>query len=395
MADYVTEEDLDVFVAYARKDQSRVEKIVRFLEAKGFSVFWDLDIRAGEDWHAMLLEKLDQARCVLVVWSKISEKSEAVLEEAREANKCKKYFPVVLEDLNEPPIYYRSKQFLKLGGTEVDSRNADMEKLAAGIRDFIDRRNSKPERNLDPTDQPNDLESLLIKTVNRASQLGAIRAKLNEDDSAVSMFLYSGTPADWPAALANHLQYNRAGESEAHSLILEAGDRRDAFKNALLRTLLPGVHADEGALLNWFKSGQPLKILLCELLPDDLGWEFRKQVLGAAEFLSKVKPHITEHQVVVLFACTCNKSPSKFTHWWRSKVYTSRKAIPFSMLKNLGAITGVHADHWVSQVERHPGLSYDFAKMKEFFVSHFETNSQERYMKLKPFFERALIENRR
>ena len=71
-----------VFVSYAHEDKSRVQQIVQALEKRRLTVFWDRDIRAGGAWRQMLVSKLEQADCVLVIWSANALKSEWVMEEA-------------------------------------------------------------------------------------------------------------------------------------------------------------------------------------------------------------------------------------------------------------------------------------------------------------------------
>ena len=56
-------------------------------EADGLSVWWDAHITGGDKWRDAIAAQLDDARCVLVVWSKRSVGSEGhfVREEAARA----------------------------------------------------------------------------------------------------------------------------------------------------------------------------------------------------------------------------------------------------------------------------------------------------------------------
>ena len=62
----------DIFLSYAREDQVRVASVMMALEAHGWSVFWDRRIPAGQTWRSHMGQALDQARCVVVVWSEHS-----------------------------------------------------------------------------------------------------------------------------------------------------------------------------------------------------------------------------------------------------------------------------------------------------------------------------------
>ncbi len=59
----------DVFVSYKRDDRSRVRPLVRALQERGFTVWWDSRIETGENWIACIKRALDGAACVVVVWT--------------------------------------------------------------------------------------------------------------------------------------------------------------------------------------------------------------------------------------------------------------------------------------------------------------------------------------
>src|SRR5215472_642097 len=75
----------DVFLSYARSDRGRVEPLVRAIEAEGFSVWWDRQIAAGQEFDELIAQELESASCVLVVWTETSVTSRWVRGEARDA----------------------------------------------------------------------------------------------------------------------------------------------------------------------------------------------------------------------------------------------------------------------------------------------------------------------
>jgi adenylate cyclase len=75
----------DIFVSYARSDKARVEPLVRALESRGWSVWWDPDIAPGQEFDRSIAAELDAAAAVLVVWTPASVESRWVRGEAREA----------------------------------------------------------------------------------------------------------------------------------------------------------------------------------------------------------------------------------------------------------------------------------------------------------------------
>jgi adenylate cyclase len=75
----------DVFVSYARSDKARVAPLVAALEAQGWSVWWDPEIDAGQQFDDQIEEELKSAKAVMVVWTAASVASRWVRGEAREA----------------------------------------------------------------------------------------------------------------------------------------------------------------------------------------------------------------------------------------------------------------------------------------------------------------------
>jgi len=98
MTEQAADKAADIFISYAREDQPRVKPLVRLIEGQGWTVFWDLNIPAGETWRSWIVRHLDEARCVIVAWSANSIDSEWVQEEADEARRAKKpFFPLQLD----------------------------------------------------------------------------------------------------------------------------------------------------------------------------------------------------------------------------------------------------------------------------------------------------------
>ena len=98
----------DIFLSYASEDRERVRPLVEALKQEGWTVFWDFTIPAGMTWRRFLLEKLENTRSLVVVWSKHSIESEWVMEETDEAKRQKKPIIPVLLDKVSPPFGYRA-----------------------------------------------------------------------------------------------------------------------------------------------------------------------------------------------------------------------------------------------------------------------------------------------
>jgi hypothetical protein len=72
----------DIFLSYARTDHERARALARVIESRGWSVFFDRDIVAGEPFRDVIARALNSARCVIVLWSHASAESDWVVDEA-------------------------------------------------------------------------------------------------------------------------------------------------------------------------------------------------------------------------------------------------------------------------------------------------------------------------
>src|SRR5688572_31393704 len=92
----------DVFVSYARTDKERVAPLVAAIEARGWSVWWDPEIAAGQLFDDQIEAELNAARSVLVVWTPTSVASRWVRGEAREAAERGILVPVRFDEARLP-----------------------------------------------------------------------------------------------------------------------------------------------------------------------------------------------------------------------------------------------------------------------------------------------------
>lgn len=92
----------DIFISYARPDRSRAQILARALEHRGWSVWWDPDIRIGGKFDEVIKKELDAAKCVIVLWSSSSITSEWVKDEATEAVKRGVLVPALIENVEIP-----------------------------------------------------------------------------------------------------------------------------------------------------------------------------------------------------------------------------------------------------------------------------------------------------
>lgn len=127
----------DVFLSYARQDQSWVEEFVRALRARGIHEWFDNDaVKSGEDLSDKLLQALRESETVIVFLSSTSIKNPNVLFEMGAAiGGDKQIIPVLLGEVNaqEVPLQLSSRRWIRAGSpAETGKQVAEiLEKLSA------------------------------------------------------------------------------------------------------------------------------------------------------------------------------------------------------------------------------------------------------------------------
>lgn len=132
----------DIFVSYASADRERVALLVQRLEQFGFSVWWDRDIAAGQNFHRVIEQALDQAKCAIVVWSEKSIDSEWVVNEASSAHRRGAMVPVLI-DAVEPPLAFRHLQTADLR-EDNPNKEREYEKLNRSAAQIVGGAGSAP-----------------------------------------------------------------------------------------------------------------------------------------------------------------------------------------------------------------------------------------------------------
>jgi len=108
---------VDVFVSYSTPDRERVRPIVAMLEGFGWSVWWDRQIGAGSVFDREIEKAIDDASCIIVIWSASSVESEWVRNEAGEGLDRGILVPVTLEEVRVPLAFRRIQTISFQSGT--------------------------------------------------------------------------------------------------------------------------------------------------------------------------------------------------------------------------------------------------------------------------------------
>jgi adenylate cyclase len=128
----------DVFVSYSRSDKARVSPLVAAIKAKGWSVWWDPSIAAGQQFDDQIEAELQAASAVLVVWTPTSVASRWVRGEARDAAERDILIPVRFDNARLP-IDARAIQTTDLDDWGEDPASAPFQDLLRSLGAVIER----------------------------------------------------------------------------------------------------------------------------------------------------------------------------------------------------------------------------------------------------------------
>ena len=128
----------DIFISYSTADRARVKPIVEALSKHGWSVWWDREILPGKDWQKVIQAALEEARCVIVLWSKHSVDADWVQIEAAEGKRRHLLVPALLDDV-PIPLEFTRIQAASLVGWSGELPDTRFDTLARGVADVLER----------------------------------------------------------------------------------------------------------------------------------------------------------------------------------------------------------------------------------------------------------------
>jgi hypothetical protein len=105
----------DIFISYKSEERALPQALAEFLRAQGYTVWWDMELVGGPSFRRQILDKLAEARAVIVIWTPASVESDFVLDEADRAKRMKKLIPVRTPDVKGdelPPGHGQAQTYL-------------------------------------------------------------------------------------------------------------------------------------------------------------------------------------------------------------------------------------------------------------------------------------------
>jgi eukaryotic-like serine/threonine-protein kinase len=128
----------DIFISYSREDQIVARRVAENFEHEGFSVWWDQALHPGEAFDQVTEQALEDARVVVVLWSKTSVNSRWVRAEATQANANNRLLPVMIESCRRP-IMFELTHTADLSEWDGSAADPAWRALVAGVRRFLER----------------------------------------------------------------------------------------------------------------------------------------------------------------------------------------------------------------------------------------------------------------
>lgn len=169
----------DIFVSYSRTDRDKVAPIVALLQLQGWSVWWDPELRAGEQWTEVIEREIKAARCVLVVWSAVSVTRRWVQVEAHFGLERDNLVPVIIEEV-EQPFGFGLVQAANLAGWSGDAAARVAQRVVEDVRARLGTALQKEPAPTQPPHQGDAAEAALTPASSQAAHDWALIAASSE-----------------------------------------------------------------------------------------------------------------------------------------------------------------------------------------------------------------------
>ncbi len=229
----------DIFISYASQDKKKAGLLAEVLEQQGWSVWWDRKIPPGKSFDEVIAEALDAAKCVVVLWSKYSVKSNWVKEEAAMASKRKILIPALIDDVGIPLGFGRIHAAHLVGwqGTATEPNAKELIESIASLVSYP--KVDKPKPDLKPLVDKYDEtkpQKIATKVVDKKADL----QKCPEDEIGTKPIIIEKTkkkPIEQPP------NKNKAEEEKRHKSKeqQDATTQSTAKKRSRLLWLLPAI----------------------------------------------------------------------------------------------------------------------------------------------------------
>jgi hypothetical protein len=111
----------DIFISYSKADHALALKLSAFLEAEGWTVWWDRSLGVADLYRDEIMKQLAAARAVITIWTPNSIRSDWVRAEAGRAKADGKLIPVKTAELGyaDIPLPFGEMHTENIGSTDL------------------------------------------------------------------------------------------------------------------------------------------------------------------------------------------------------------------------------------------------------------------------------------
>ena len=122
----------DIFISYANADRERARQLADALTHRGYAVWWDRTIPPGRVFDEVIQEAIQGARCMIVLWSADSVRSNWVKTEAAEGVARGILVPALIGEV-APPIEFKRIQSANLAVWDGDETHGEYRNLLESV----------------------------------------------------------------------------------------------------------------------------------------------------------------------------------------------------------------------------------------------------------------------
>ena len=135
---------MDIFISYSRADRDRVAHIANALQAEGYEVWWDRDIRAGEEFDHVIDKAIKKSSAIIVVWSQHSVNSRWVKEEAEDGIEADTLVPVTIDAVTIPRGFRRIQAAELQDGRDNPTHSVNWPEFLDSVRKIAGAASAEP-----------------------------------------------------------------------------------------------------------------------------------------------------------------------------------------------------------------------------------------------------------
>lgn len=127
---------VEIFLSYDPSDMEVAADLAEMLESEGWSVSWYREISPGRSYDATVREALEEARCLVVLWTRASVVQRWVLNEARVGADRGILVAALMDDV-EVPADFGLGPTVRLVGWDGSATFEPLRRLLRDVRDTV------------------------------------------------------------------------------------------------------------------------------------------------------------------------------------------------------------------------------------------------------------------